>query len=393
MKKTIIFDSYNNCKLDDFWESSDEIKRYKYFNKYERHRGDIKMFNEDDEVLNYSERIKELKYNSKSHNFYTKTTFSFSMTYYKKTKKLMIWCGKENKFKDRHFYTELFKYLHIDWYIQIPNRILNAFLTKTLLTKIISGKITNPEMFYKNIMQISYKITKKDNISWKAFRWALTELKYISINDVLNQFTNPSLTLELLMNGKLDESYLVLLQDTINDAIVLNKKINIQWSYKRLQYEHTKMTQEINGMLIDSKNNAKLNFIDIDKINFPNSYVKLIDNEAMCFNEGKIMSHCLYNSYWDMIRKKEYFAFSIDFPERCTLGVSHNNYYGTFHLNQIYLAYDRLVKDETRKLFTDWILTEEMQAFFKKNYMIDTIPIIDYDDNESECLVQYSEVI
>lgn len=373
MKKTIIKDTFSSDSFNGFLKQSEEIKRYNYVVNCYRHDGYVIIANEDDDLLKYTYLYKRLCYVKK--RFFTKSEIRASFSFYKKTKTVKIWCGFD-LFKSSPIYTDIFKYLNITWINEIDKSVISKCLNKTIFSNIISGRITNQKQFFQKYMSISLKIPKKEMVSWKLVKNALSKFcphgnEYI-IPLVISNVTNINLGLkkinELNKNSNSIEYNLYI--DTLKDAEILGNKINPNWSLKRMQYEHTLMTEKLNKFLIDSKSNNAIYMVNIDSLlKYPNDTVNLLYSESSVFQEGMTMHHCLYTSYWRLIKEKSYFAFSAEYPERCTIGVYRTSK-GDFAIDQIYQKYDRMVSDTTYEYFANWIKSDYMQKFLSNNYLL-----------------------
>lgn len=376
-KKTILKDTFTEV-YEKFNKLPDEIKRYilitkNYKGLINELGGEVIIFNENDEVLKCTWLYPRITYSS--NHYYVKRNIQASITIDKKHKKIYYWTGK-NYILESPYYELIFKYLNIDWHKNIPRSVFDHAITETMLKKIIFNEVTNPEKFYKAYMSISLKINKKSNISWKLVRDAL-DLSYnrfwgntIPVQRVIKNTTNPNLALNKYINCKDSES-LQLFKDILVDAEILGVKINPKWSNKRMQEEHTKMTKNINKMIIGSRSNDVIPYKEVEYIKYPNESVRILNSEIDVYNEGVTMHHCLYNSYYNSIVNKSYFAFSAYFPERCTIGIRYNSINNNFIVDQIYKNFDQPVTTDTKKYFEEWINSDDMQKFFIKNYYLD----------------------
>lgn len=385
MVKTILKDDFTCEEVKNFFDAPIEYRRYicstRASNLPFKTLGEVKVVNEDEAVLKYTILEKKLCYNNG--NCYIKHRILHSLTYYKKNKTIKVWMGFDG-FKSPHLYSELFSYLKIDWINQITHNTLKVCMSKTLFTEVISNKITNPEMFYKRYMSVSLKISKSQKVSWNLIKKCF-ELKNncscINIHKIVNNVTNINLALKNeidyythvnrndIFTDDNKRFYHQIFIDTLNDAEILGIKINPIWGIKRLQEEHTKMTRLINKFVVSQKSEEPIYFEKEDLLKYPNKTVKLLKTEQDVFSEGLTMVHCVYTSYWKRIKNKEYFVFSAELPERCTIGVQQK--YGKediFQLDQIYLKFDKNVSSETKNLFEYWINSKKMQEFFKINF-------------------------
>ena len=106
----------------------------------------------------------------------------------------------------------------------------------------------------------------------------------------------------------------------IEEATVLNKKIDFNWSPNRMKEEHTKMTREIMAEEIKHMQDEKLEWLD-ELEEFTPAGFTLLKSAIDVFQEGTAMKHCLYTGYYNFIKGKRYLAYSVDVDgERATVG-------------------------------------------------------------------------
>jgi hypothetical protein len=187
------------------------------------------------------------------------------------------------------------------------------FMTKSLLEKLISGKITNSIDFYNawyKAMRIKGTGKYLDQMVHK------TDIGSMNVRRLILQF-NPIVDnidhfVQRVLN---DEEYVYdhTLRDTIEQASILGKKINPNWSSKRLADEHINMTREIMGHEIKSMESEVIPYNeDARQImsNIPG--ITLLDTKAKIFAEGKVMSHCIYTNYYNSIKRGDYLCFNVE---------------------------------------------------------------------------------
>lgn len=212
---------------------------------------------------------------------------------------------------------------------------------KIILRKILTGRIYNEETLYKALASSVYKCR---SISWKNLRGIIkynaTSYPSFSVSDIISFTTNPNLSIEAILN-KTAPSHL--LHDTLECATQLGTLVNFSWSEKRLNEEHKNQINLLRKEEISKK--EKTPIFEADTLS--TDTIKLLNNELDIFLEGTNMHHCLYNCYYDRIKNKEYIAFHMTAPEDCTFGVRLSKDKKTPFLDQIYLAYDKMVSKET----------------------------------------------
>lgn len=335
-----------------------------------------------------------------------KSKWEEGLTYDKKTKKVKLW-GASTLDKCSYLIKNMLIELKHEWFLSLPD-FFKENLTKTLLENILNGKITNPEDYIKKYMKTSlkysfhYKLIKKwfevDGFYFKKDenfvipkgksvydKTFLSENKknfvFLSQHYGFNRGLNmkyikdytvePNFSMQKILSGELSQSYLETLNDMFNQCKLLGEKVNLHWSYNRLQEEHLKFTRKI----------ASIRFInaDLENVKYFGTTTnpelikyEIVNNEKMAFEEGNEMHNCVYTNYWSRVKDKEYFIFKVTYPERCTVGVSKtywaNDNKDRFFIEQAYIRRNRPVKPETKLLLIGWISSKEMQNFFVMNY-------------------------
>ena len=158
-----------------------------------------------------------------------------------------------------------------------------------------------------------------------------------------------------------------LLNDMIQEAQILGKKIDYTWSLNRLKEVHKEWTEEIMKIEIESLDDVSVNGIDyFDK--FTPEGFKLLKTQKEVFAEGSLMRHCVYTAYWNTIKNGNYLAYHVNYKgEEATLGI--NIYNDRVVFNQCYSRYNQSVSDELRlhvMMFID-NLNHELK---KENYFL-----------------------
>lgn len=325
-----------------------------------------------------------------NNGFYLINSGKTGFTYDYKTKKIRFWFGSNIKTFIRQNYKifELFlRYKGVDWLNK--EKPLFNLLNKTILEKILSGKITNPI----NLCDCYIKTSLKAKVPHKLF-YNYIKKKGGSLyffNMCLKVSDNHENLLKRLV--KTDDLQPDLINDLINQCLALNRKINFNWSNKRLKSEHDKLTEEMIKIELEYMANHKLNYIG--ELILPD-YCSLITTQQDLYIEGVKQKHCIYTNYWEQIKNKRYFAIKVELPnERISVGIQYNNpnkWYNypknetpKFIINQIYGYKNSNPSNETRVMIQEWLDKEETQKFFEINHK--NIPIaqntfINYDVEE-----------
>ena len=149
-------------------------------------------------------------------------------------------------------------------------------------------------------------------------------------------------------------SRMTLFRDVLQLAVKLGQVIDLNWSDKRMEQFHQEQVRIINALEIASKPQTPI----FDQL-IGNEHITMLNNEREIYEEGLNMHHCIHSCYFNRIKKQEYIAFHMTFPEDCTFGVKIAS--GEVILDQIYLKYDKRVQDETRQVAIDFIKKHSKQ--------------------------------
>jgi hypothetical protein len=136
-----------------------------------------------------------------------------------------------------------------------------------------------------------------------------------------NDFTKDiNKTLEVLIevHKKGDYEKSKLIGDILENAFVLDRKVDLGWSDKRLEAEHRKMVEEILSYEISCKDKTLIHAEPLCEDGF-----ELLNTEEEVFKEGSTMHHCLYTNYFHRINKGQYLAFHTqEDGQAYTVGIS-----------------------------------------------------------------------
>ena len=241
------------------------------------------------------------------------------------------------------------KHLGINWFKDIPNCVRNMYFSKSaILRAILTKRIYNEETLYKRIGTSCFQLK---NVSWRAIKTYCTSDFGISIFDLRDFTRNVEQSINILSNSS--NSHYNLYRDLLNYAAELQQIVDFTWSEKRIENEHRKQIITVKNGELSKKDNTPIYEHIIG-----NDNIKLLNTEKDIFLEGDIMCHCLYRCYYNKIKRKEYIAFHMNYPEDCTFSVRLGQDDKVI-LDQIYLKHDFHVKDSTR---------EVAQKFIDSNY-------------------------
>ena len=138
--------------------------------------------------------------------------------------------------------------------------------------------------------------------------------------------------------------------DLLHSAMKLDEVVDFSWSDKRIAEEHLRQTRQLMSEELAAKEHKPVYNTYLS--NYDN--IKLLNTEQEVYMEGMTMHHCLYTCYWSRIKSRQYIAFHMKSPEDCTFSVRIID--DKPYLDQIYLAYDRRVQDETKEIAMKFML-------------------------------------
>lgn len=335
---------------------------------------EIQQFNKPE----WFDNFKELSYIQK-YNLYINQTPMFEHflksddehLYYKKTchqicrigrtffiKKLQVGSiyitpkSVKTNFPSRETFDEFLQLLNIKLWKNIRECSEYHLLNKpSILKDILTGHVYNDESLWKRYALHAFKLK---NVSWKDFKICYNH--HFNILDIVHFTKNVDNSLRILAKECELSPYgkITTIRDVLNLAVKLDQVIDLNWSYKRLEQFHQEQVRIVNALTIASKPQTPI----FDQL-IGNEHITMLNNEREIYEEGLNMHHCIHSCYFNRIKKQEYIAFHMTFPEDCTFGVKIAS--GEVILDQIYLKYDRHVQDETRQVALDFIKKHSKQ--------------------------------
>jgi len=226
---------------------------------------------------------------------------------------------------------EVFDYYNLDFFKLYSRYLLGNKMVS--LAKIKKHKITNFEQLFKLTWEmIPYAFFRKNMQGRNFDHYGLMEL-----NNVLRNVINPN----AIFNFSVEDLFSLLRNhiflDMIRMARMLDKKINILWSKKRIKFEHDKYSKEILYLKKKFLKKEKLNVNNVFRDIFPSPKYELIDNTLRLFEEGDEMKHCVYSSgqYLKEVNNGNCGIYSITHNnEKYTLDLRYNKN-KTFKISQL----------------------------------------------------------
>lgn len=257
----------------------------------------------------------------------------------------------------------LLDYLGSECITNKEDRFQALFCTKTILKKIITGAITNRRDAMTQALAVSYKIKGADlTLVNKA-------LEYISPSFMsqLHWFTTDfNNALRYIINAKENHECLQTFYDALDNARILNRRINPRWSEMRLQEEHEKMCDEITELKAGSLSDSPLYpSLKTPSLVSKRYHIKghILDTERNTFREGRSMHHCVYTNYFYQIKNYNYMCLSLEQPCRCTVGLrvyantdfETNVTEYTATCDQIYMSHNRRLDPKDEQRIRKWL--------------------------------------
>lgn len=250
-------------------------------------------------------------------------------------------------------------------HLQQPSRL--NWITKTVLEKVLAGKITNPTQAVKQIIKVNHI----KGASPKLLKKFIKENEKIDLLIVKDCLTDINC---FLSDRKPFESDLM--RDVIKQAKALDRKINPKWSKKRLNQLHIEWSREIMK--------EELKYLEEEVVEFeypiplpPN--VEHIVNRKRLFEEGNMMDHCAYTNYWERVKNKSYLIFHVEIEEdggKFTVGgrpLFENSKCVDIRIDQICGIHNATPPTNVRNYIMELFNTPSIAGAIRKNYRIPTI--------------------
>ena len=300
------------------------------------------------------------------------------------------WISRYGK-KDGKFFGNLFDSEHTPSRIDILNLFLplvgreclmdenndkeHCFIDKTIFNGILNGKITNRKDMVRRFFKSHYHLSDIDaSLYEKAYLNFLNKhnhMIYISLFTIIDALGFRKNLDELMRYFyKMDEGYVKslrddekkktrewqqLFSDLCRDAMLLEDFfVNPRWSTKRMNIEHQRNHKEIMNLLAENQDATP--YYDAPVLKKEKGLdAEMLNSDYVLYMESKEMEHCIYYNYSNSIRNRNYLAFRISKPERCTVGISVNHSDRKLVLDQIRSYGNRTVKESTQEIVKSFL--------------------------------------
>jgi hypothetical protein len=306
---------------------------------------------------------------NKTGGLYLKRDSVAGCTYDKATKKFKWWFGKQAIIQMPNLVKDMCAYFKTEWFDSVPQG-LKISTTNSTLSKVLSGKITNPRDLIRGIIKANP--TMRDmNISietmWKYCNNRVG-MRLQSLSDILSVAKDPNHAIEYMF----DKDYMNHdTLDLIKQAQMLDRKIDFKWSRSRIAEVHTEWTKEI--MDIEQEYIEKKDYNYVGELP-TNGCLELITDSKELYIEGRTMSHCVFTNYADSVSNKTYFVFKFtDRDIRATLGIQKHWEKNEFIVNQFYGKFNKTIDRCHHDYVEEWVARPDVQQWFKDNYKVNSL--------------------
>lgn len=210
---------------------------------------------------------------------------------------------------------------------------------KLVIGGIVKGNITNWADAWKKYCKTSLKINSDYRLVEEYFATCR-----VSVSDLIDLTTNWRQSMRILI--KTTPSYEGGIYDgLLEDAFLLNKKINLGWSKKRCLQEHQRNIEEImlksdNSKLSDEPIHSEL--VEKDTFSYGENTFKILNSEKDIFKEATFMHNCIHSHYFPRIDRGEYFVFvtEINKGEKVDIGYRWDWTNEKFQFEQMHTIYN-----------------------------------------------------
>ncbi len=364
--KQVYEDSYTS-KFNDLLKLSPSELRLYLKGEYLPH-GEKTQLHETDEKIIVSKC--QLKAFYKNNYLFTKSIKCDYISYNKINHKLNI-CGDSIFHGSFDLVEKLLDYLNIIWVYDTIYNCRNFIRNKTILTKIINGKIDNIYQLYEEYLKVSLGVRNINGNEYERFisDYQDNGIVYdsILIEAISKYAKSPSVFFEKCRDN---DNYKEFYVELIRHAWITKTKIDFNWSPKRL-------CREFNNICFNIAKNNNCDFIEKYKRN-SYDYSPRLNFEILDFIEN------LYNTSEIEIIKNEdeidlvskIFTQEFDYKSNNVffINVKSNGFSSLFEIkiqmsSGIISLYPQpliprgLIKDNLYKIVEDWISSPYMSNF------------------------------
>jgi len=339
MKKTIAIQEINQ-EVKDFLAMPQSVaKNILYHRQFQGNYfpcGNILI--REDGTVHYSHTVYKI---SRGKEYFMKKNSHHGFTVDPKGK-MNVWFG--SKLSSVPYLHDVLCKLGKEW----VNEKYLQFITNSVMGKIIAGKITNPHDLFTTILKLYRVKNASANLLKHAVENNLNKTQFLQAISVAKNLDH---YLDFIQNTPEHGTT----NDLIQQAIMLDRKIDFKWSVKRMEEEHKKWTEELMELESDSMSKEPLDWLEKFKKYNDNRY-KLLDNQYDVFREGKVMKHCVYTNYWNAIKYNNFVVFHVNDGSMygLTLGLFYDKSTG-LQFNQLMGKYNQQPESDIRQEVKKWL--------------------------------------
>lgn len=256
-----------------------------------------------------------------------------------------------------------------------PKLITLVLLNKNIIGSIVKGTLTNWADTWKRYCRLVYGIKTDYKLmeQYVSESYDSTKGPYLPSPSMVIEFTtNWQSAMRVLMKNhsytySTEEKHGRLYYDLLEDAFLLNKKVNLCWSIKRCLQEHQRNIDEIllaqESALSDEPIHNSL--AEEDTFNSGGTSFRILNSEKSVFKEATEMHNCIYSHYFPKIRKGNYLVLSTETESegKIDIGYCWDEEKRGFSFEQIHTIRNGYVPDQVRS-----DLLEKIEAY--KDYLV-----------------------
>lgn len=279
-------------------------------------------------------------------------------------KKVRFWFGNKNCLVNTSYldFELILKTLKIDWLLSKRDSfiVIQAVSKPTILAKILSFKITNFTDLTKFIIK-----SNKIRCSVATFDKYITNSSDFYLLKKISRLTeNVDENVKIFFTNEYGTN-VPILRDILDQAEMLEEKVDLRWSSKRLNEVHTDFTRRL---MLYEKETVPEDYFGIPEVqNIAELHgIEYITTSKRLYTEGYTMKHCVYTSYEKLARIKEYLVFHIN---GYTLGVKllkdpFNSKSMVIDWDQLYGKFNSSPDDEVKAIAKRFV--EELNNVLQK---------------------------
>lgn len=368
--------------FDQWFTMPVEQARIKYYGDKKRKDAHITTYYEDSEKVCVGCSHLTVAFNMYGALYPSrKSTWGFTFT--KKTKRVKKWFGKPLNVNDAVFDYLIAKFPNMEFLkTDLPNFKHEVMQCSTTFGKVLSGKITNGRACVKEYLKVhgrGVKLSPEPVYNWakgNAGIYRSTSIKHMIAT--ARYLKNADILFMLPDAGTIVHGHTF--RDTLKQARMLNRKIDLTWSPKRMSEVHKHWTREIMAEELKAIKEYNI-FYKGELNNFPG--FKLVSSQKDVFEIGVFEDHCVYSNYWSSIKSKRYFIIYGMYKDTyytCGIDCKYKHrgagmpeltdpkdIYEPF-ISQLQCKRNGGAPAELRAEIATWLTNPEVVAFFSENY-------------------------